>query len=528
MAFRELIMIEVKEIVRRWQAGQGVRRVAAESGCDRKTVRRYFKAAEMRGVPRDREVSDEELGDVARAVQARPAKMPSESRKELEVHRKQIEEWLRGSSGRRGLRLQKVHTLLQRKGVKVTYATLHRYAKDELGWRKPVSSVRVDDCAPGEEAQLDFGKMGLIVVDRESGRRQQLWALIVTLVVSRYMFVWPTFVQTTAAVCEGLDAAWKFFGGMTKRLVPDNTKAMTKDPKSLTPVLVDAFLDYVQARGVFVDPARVRSPKDKARVENQVPYVRESWFDGEEFVDLADARERALAWSRDVAGARIHGTTRRVPREHYEAEEKARMLAPPDAPFDVPTYATPTLHADHHLVFARALYSAPHAYLHKKLRVRGDSKLVKIYFGTELIKTHARQPPGGRSTDPNDYPPGKSAYALRDVTSVLAKAKTRGHHVGVYAERILAGPLPWSRMRQAYALLGLCDKFGDRRVEAVCQSALAFDVIDVARIKKKLLSAPAQTATDGKVVSLPIASPRFARSSSDFETARTRGGKEGA
>jgi hypothetical protein len=153
---------------------------------------------------------------------------------------------------------------------------------------------------------------------------------------------------------------------------------------------------------------------------------------------------------------------------------------------------------------------------------------VKIYFGTELVKTHARQPPGGRSTDPNDYPPGKSAYALRDVTSVLAKAKTRGHHVGVYAERILAGPLPWSRMRQAYALLGLCDKFGDRRVEAVCQSALAFDVIDVARIKKKLLSAPAQTATDGKVVSLPIASPRFARSSSDFETARTRGGKEGA
>lgn len=527
MAFRELIMIEVKELVRRWQAGQGVRHVAAETGCDRKTVRRYFKASEKVGVARDREVSDEELRDIARAVQARPTKEPSDARKDLEGHRAQVEEWLKGSKERRGLRLQKVHTLLQRKGVSVSYATLRRYAKDELGWRKPVSSVRVDDCEPGEEAQVDFGKMGLIVVDRETGKRQVLWALLVTLVVSRFMFVWPTFAQTTAAVCEGLDAAWKFFGGMPRRLVPDNTKAMIKDPKSLTPVLVDAFLDYVQARGIFVDPARIRSPKDKARVENQVPYARENWFEGENFFDLDEARESALAWSRDIAGARVHGTTRRVPREHYEADEKAQMLPPPDAPFDVPTYTTPTLQRDRHLVFGRALYSAPDTYVGAKLRVRGDSKLVKIYAGAELIKTHARQPPGGRSTDINDYPPGKSAYALRDIDSVLAKAKTRGHHIGLYAERILGGPLPWSQMRQAYALLGLCDKYGEGRVEAVCQSALAFDVIDVARIKKKLLSSATHATSDGKVVALPIATARFARSSADFATS-ARGGKEGA
>jgi hypothetical protein len=84
------------------------------------------------------------------------------------------------------------------------------------------------------------------------------------------------------------------------------------------------------------------------------------------------------------------------------------MKAPPVAPNDVPTYALAKLHPDHHLNFGRALYSAPHAYLRKQLRVRGDSKLVKIYFGTELIKTHPRRPPGGRVTDPNDYPPGKS------------------------------------------------------------------------------------------------------------------------
>lgn len=533
MAYRELVMTDVRELLRRWQAGHGVRRVAEETGCDRKTVRRYFRAAMECGLARDRELGDEEIHEAARHVQARPVREPSDARRALEPQRERIRGWLVPDKGGRPLRLQKVHTLLARSGVEVTYATLRRFAIDELGWGKPAPTVRIDDGEPGAEAQVDFGKMGLIVVDVETGERQTLWALIITLVVSRLMFVWPTLRQTTAAVCEGLDAAWAFFGGTTRVLIPDNTRAMIKDPKSLSPVLVDAFADYVQTRGLFVDPARVRRPKDKARVENQVPYVRESWFEGETFEGIEDARASALLWARETAGGRVHGTTRRVPMEQYETVEKPHMKPPPSTPFDVPIYATPTLHADHHLVFARALYSAPHIYLHKTLRVRGDSKLVKIYFGTELIKTHVRQPPGGRATDPADYPPGKSAYALRDVNSLLARARARGHHVGIFAERILAGPLPWARMRQAYALLGLCDKFGAGRVEAVCQSALAFDVVDVARVKKKLLAAAHATrdeSTTGKVVQLqlPMPTARFARSADEFATMRKRQEQEGA
>jgi hypothetical protein len=53
---------------------------------------------------------------------------------------------------------------------------------------------------------------------------------------------------------------------------------------------VAAFLDDVQARGIFVDPVRIRCPKDKARVENQVPYVRESWFDEERSLEAVPRR----------------------------------------------------------------------------------------------------------------------------------------------------------------------------------------------------------------------------------------------
>jgi hypothetical protein len=294
---------------------------------------------------------------------------------------------------------------------------------------------------------------------------------------------------------------------------------MINDPDALTPTLVASFLDYVQARGIFVDPARVRSPKDKPRVENQVSFVRESWFDGETFNSLAHARQSAEHWCREIAGTRVHGTTRKIPCEVFESIERSTMRPAPDAVYDVPIYVDKAkVHPDHHIQVAQALYSVPNCYLRKHVRVRADRKLVKIYFGTELIKMHERQPPGGRSTDPADYPSGKSIYATRDVDALLAKAKDRGVHIGIYAERLLGGPLPWNKMRQAYALIALCDKYGDGRVEAICQSALAFDVVNVTRVAKMLKSAakPTRPAADSKVVQLPP--PRFVRPTEHFET----------
>ena len=297
MSYRELTMIDVKEVLRRWAAGQKVRQIARATGTDRKTVRRYIAMAKKLGVGSEHALDDCAVHEVAQAVQARPIPDASEERNDVAQHRERIAEWL---NRKRPLRLRKIHTLLVRYGLTASYSTLRRYAMQELGWSKKAPTIRLEDPPPAQEAQVDFGKMG-IVVDPATGKRRTLWAFIITLSFSRYMFVWPTFVQTTEAVCEALDRAWWFFGGMPHTIVPDNMKAIVRKPDSLSPALTDAFVDYVQARGFFVDPARIRSPKDKARVENQVPYVRESWFDGETFLSLDDARQSAEHWCRDVA-----------------------------------------------------------------------------------------------------------------------------------------------------------------------------------------------------------------------------------
>jgi hypothetical protein len=389
---------------------------------------------------------------------------------------------------------------------------------DEFGFGVRAPTVRVDDPPPGEEAQVDFGSMG-VIHDSVSGRRRTLWALIVTLSHSRYQFVYPTFVQDLAVVCAGLDAAWAFFGGVPKRIVPDNMRTVVTKANPLAPTFNDAFLEYAQARGIFIDPARIKSPRDKPRVENQVPYVRESWFQGEQFLSEAEARRDAVVWCSERAGRRIHGTTRRVPREHYEQDELPHMLPPPTSRFDVPTWTKAKVHTDHHIQVQRALYSLPTRFIGRVVRVRVDSALVQVYLGPDLIKVHPRKPPGQRSTDTNDYPTGKSDYASRSITRFTDAAAKHGPHVRQYTERLLDRALPWTKMRQAHQLERLCRKFGAERVDVLCRQALEFDVIDVPRIERMLRqahSAEHQAKDEGRLRALPRG--RFTRTDEAFAT----------
>src|SRR6266542_2144211 len=254
VSFREMTMTEIREVARRWQARQGLRAIARETGVDRKTVRRYAEALEALGVTVETVLSDELVHEVAQGVQARPEAEESPERATLTLHRQRIAAWL---SEKRPLRLSKNHTLLDRDyGVAVSYATLRRYAIDELGWGCAKPTVRIVDAPPGEEAQVDFGLMGPLT-DALTGEIRKLYVLLVTLCFSRYQFVWPTYDQTTATVCEGLDEAWRFFGGMPSRIIPDNASSMVSKADPLEPVIVPAFADYVQARNLFVDAARV-------------------------------------------------------------------------------------------------------------------------------------------------------------------------------------------------------------------------------------------------------------------------------
>jgi hypothetical protein len=226
-------------------------------------------------------------------------------------------------------------------------------------------------------------------------------------------------------------------------------------------------------------------------------------------------------WCVEEAGMRLHGTTQRRPLEHFRAEELAHRLPAPTSRDDVPIYATPRVARDHHVAVAKALYSVPGGRIGERIDVRADRALVRLSAHGQVIKMHPRQPPGGRSTDPADLPQEKRGYACRDLEYLKRVAAGHGAPIGIYAARLLDSPLPWTRMRQVYRLLGLVKRFGAARVEAACQRTLALDVVDVTRVARILERALEQDRTAAGLPLAPILRPRFARDPTEF--ARPKG-----
>lgn len=529
MGFREVSVVEVREVLRAWLEELGLRKVAERAGVDRKTARRYVEAAQAAGLVREagvEAVTDELVGVVVEAVRPVRPNGHGASWELLLAHEELIRGWVKGGNGQDPLSLVKIEELLTRQGVRVPYRTLHRFAVERCGFRVRSTTVRVVDGEPGVECQIDFAQMGFIL-DLETGKKRRVHALIFTAVLSRHMFVWLTYSQTLTAVIAGCEAAWEFYGGAFKVLIPDNMKAVVTNADAVNPQLSSGWLDYSQHVGFGTDPARVRSPQDKPRVERAVQYVRGNFWAGETFTDLADAQARVEVWCCERAGMRIHGTTAQRPAEMFTQLESGCLLEVPDA-YDVPVFTRVKVHRDYHVEVGKALYSIPEQWIGQHLDARADSELVKLYStgsgAGRLVKTHPRQRPGGRSTDREDLPAEKAGYAMRDLTQLINVCAGLGENIGIYAERLLDDPLPWTRMRAVYRLQGLVRRYGPGPVEAACERSLLLDVVSVSKVAAML-----ELAREREQPVLPAAAGsghdsqggRFARDPSEYATRPT-------
>lgn len=482
MADKEYTVIEIVDVLRRQLSGDKISVIARATAMDRKTVRKYIRIAEGKGL-----TADCQLEEIAQAVflEVNGGKTDEGNGRDalLLPHKGLIVDWLEHEH----LTLTKVHMKLLRAGVEASYSSLYRFVQEHIGAGNS-GTVRMAETEPGEVAEVDFGRLGYLF-DKTVNRLRALHALVVTLVFSRNQYVYVTHKQDLPALIGGIEEAWEFFGGVTRRLIIDNMKAAVVKSSRYEPIFNRTFLEYSQYQGFIIDPAVARHPQGKATVERQIPYVRENFYKGEQFIDREHVQREALKWCTDVAGMRIHGTTRKRPGIVFEEQEKALLLPAREERFDIPKWGTVTVHPDHHIRFGNALYSLPTEYIGKKVEIRTDSRLTRIYHQGAVIKTHPVVPEGKRSTDYGDYPAHKTPYAMRNCDYYIAKAKEAGSNCGSFMEQLLAGDFPWSKLRQAQKLLRLSEKYGTARVEQACVRSLSFSLIDVFRLERIITQA---------------------------------------
>jgi transposase len=159
MAYREVTRVDIQEIIRRWQAGEGYRRVASGTGLSRNTVRKYLSAGKAEGIARDGAVpSDDQLSRLAVMGQPGPRQAETPSGDLLAPWGDQIYRWLTGER----LQLTRNHELLLGRGCQVSYQSLRRFVQKRNWRRRSKTTVRMEDTPPGEVVEVDFGRLGLI------------------------------------------------------------------------------------------------------------------------------------------------------------------------------------------------------------------------------------------------------------------------------------------------------------------------------------------------------------------------------
>ena len=258
------------------------------------------------------------------------------------------------------------------------------------------------------------------------GEATTLHALIVTLVHSRHQYVHVCHTQTLADLIEGLEDAWDFFGGVPARVVLDNLKAAVTKADRYDPVFQRTFAEYARTVASSSTPPSLAIPRasrtSSARCSTS---ARASFAARPGSTATTCSARRSAGASRSPASA---STAPPAPLLVFENEEKAKLPRSARAPRFDPPVGQCKVHPDHHVQFHKALYSVPTRHVGKRVWVRGDSKLVRIYVEGELVKTHERMDAGERSTDYDDYPTELAPYAMRDPEAIGEGEATGGRH----------------------------------------------------------------------------------------------------
>lgn len=356
-----------------------------------------------------------------------------------------------------------------------SYQSVQRFVRT-LGAATPLPFRRME-CAPGEEAQIDFGRGAPLITaadpNRPGGQPQRRTTHLFRIVLScsRKAYSEVVLRQTTEEFLRCLENAFRHFGGVPKTLVPDNLKAAVLQADWYDPELNPKILAFCQHYGTVCLPTRPRTPRHKGKVERGVGYAQSNALKGRTFTSLAEQNAFLAEWEATVADTRIHGTTRKQVGPFFAQVEQPALSPLPLERFPFFHEAQRSVNRDGHVEVARAYYSAPPEFLGRKVWARWDGRVVRL-FDQQLrqIAIHAQLEPGRFATDDRHIVAAKRGAIERGTAWWLRKAHTIGADAGRWAEAVLQ-QRGIHAIRVVIGLVSLAQRHRDAEIEQSCRIA---------------------------------------------------------
>jgi transposase len=327
----------------------------------------------------------------------------------------------------------------------------------------------------GEKVFVDYAGQTVPIVDPHSGEVRQAQIFVGVLGASNYTYAEAHWSQDLPNWIGAHVRLFSFLGGVPEVVVPDNLKAGVKHPCRYEPDLNPTYQDLAEHYGTAVIPARVRKPKDKAKVEVGVQVV-ERWIlarlRNRTFFSLADLNQ-AIRELLDELNTRLMKHLGRSRRQLFETLDQPALKPLPQQPYVFAIWKKARVNIDYHVEFDKHYYSVPHTLIHEEVYVRATERTVEIFFKGRRVASHRRANARGRHTTTSQHmPPAHQKYQEWSPERFTRWAQTIGPHTTQLVQALLASRKhPQQAYRSCLGLLRLAKRYGEDRLEAACRRA---------------------------------------------------------
>jgi len=266
-------------------------------------------------------------------------------------------------------------------------------------------------------------------------------------------------------------------------LVLDNLRAAVTKADWFDPEINPKVQSFCEHYGIVPLPTKPRTPRHKGKVERGVGYVQDNGLKGHVFTGLEEENAHLLHWETTVADTRIHGTTKKQVQQVFEQVERPALRPLPGSRFPFFHEGQRVVNRDGHVEVAKAYYSAPPEYLGRRLWVRWDAHLVRLFDARmQPIAVHPRKEEGRFSTQGKHIAPEKINGIERGAAYLLQKTERIGTQAGRWSQAMVrARGIEGVRVLQG--LISLAGKYPGDRIDRACEVALSHEAFRLRTIR---------------------------------------------
>jgi len=390
-------------------------------------------------------------------------------------YKQQIKQWL----DKKYSKLRIYEILSQEHDIDRTYDSMCKYIQKHFPKKREAFGVQIT--YPGEEAEVDFGYLGLF--PDNNGKTSRAYVFVITLSYSRKAYYVITDDQKIQSVLNALIGAFTFFDGVPTKVKVDNMRTAILRNQHYDLQFNKDLLDFANYYNFVIKPCAPYKPNQKGKVEAGVKYVQNNFLVGRTFTSRMDMRQQLKSWTVNYANKRTHGTTKKVPEVVFMQKEKNKLLQLPENPYLILNRSTRSVKPNCHISFQNNYYSVPSKYAGDSVVIRWNQEILRILSETTIIATHKINHSQGEYITVRSHLPEYKVYSETEYQERYeTKMREIGEHAHKYFQRILSKKHGYW-FRSMRGILGLVKEFGNERVNLSLQRALNFNVLDLTTIR---------------------------------------------